>query len=141
MDWGILGVVLVGVAVIAYFNRDRIARELRDDRPPAPPSRPKPTYTPEQIAAATSKGPTRREVARPATTELDTSSGAPRCPNCGGVQFKARRTAGQRAKIGTAAVLSFPISAGAGGLIAAKAVKQRVQCITCGTFYERIGTR
>lgn len=56
------------------------------------------------------------------------------CPLCGGTQFKARRTAGQRTAIGTAGVLT----GGLGAAASAQKRAQKVQCITCGTFFDRI---
>lgn len=58
--------------------------------------------------------------------------GHPACPKCGGTQFKLRRTPGRRAGIGTATVLA----GGVGALAAAG--KQKVQCITCGLFYNTL---
>lgn len=56
------------------------------------------------------------------------------CPRCKGTQFKARRTAGQRTMIGTAGVLT----GGLGAAASARKRGQKVQCVTCGTFYDRI---
>jgi hypothetical protein len=102
-------------------------------------------FTPEEIAAEEARrrrdnggyypGRLRRE---PQPTDLDTSDGIPRCPRCGGEQFKARRTVGQRLGIGVIAAVTFPVSAVGGGMVAAKRIKQKVQCVTCGTFYARI---
>ena len=104
-------------------------------------------FTPQEIAAETARrqrennpypGRPGKRHPRRTSAQLDTSGGLPTCPKCGGTQFKARRTVGQRLKIGTIAVLTAPISAGVGGLAAAKGVRQKVQCITCGAFYERV---
>ena len=59
-------------------------------------------------------------------------AGHPACPKCGGTQFKLRRTPGRRAGIGTATVLA----GGVGALAAAG--KQKVQCVTCGLFYNTL---
>lgn len=105
-------------------------------------------FTPEEIAAEEARrrrdnNPYPEYVGRrkkhtpQEVSELDTSSGAPACPKCGGSQFKARRTVGQRIGIGVITAVSFPVSAAGGGLVAAKRMKQKVQCVTCGTFYNR----
>jgi len=104
-------------------------------------------FTPEEIAAEEARRhrdnggaaiyPSRRRQ-KPEHPELDLSSGAPTCPKCGGAQFKARRTVGQRFRIGVIAAVTLPVSAGGGGMVAAKRIKQKVQCVTCGTFYDRI---
>jgi len=65
---------------------------------------------------------------------MASSDAPPRCPKCGGTQFKLRRTGGQRAAIGTATVLFGLIGAGAG----AAATNQQVQCVTCGLFYSKV---
>lgn len=107
------------------FTPEEIAEEevrRRRDNNPYPQRvgrKPKPTPDPELDA-------------------LDTSGGVPTCPKCGGTQFKARRTVKQRFGIAAVGALTLPISAGAGALAASKGMKQRVQCITCGTFYARI---
>jgi hypothetical protein len=54
------------------------------------------------------------------------------CPKCGGTQFKARRTAGDRTMIALGTVTT-----GVGGILSAQKRQQKVQCVTCGTFYER----
>lgn len=54
------------------------------------------------------------------------------CPKCGGTQFKARRTAGDRTKIAAGTVTT-----GVGGVFSARKNQQKVQCVTCGTFYDR----
>lgn len=102
-------------------------------------------FTPEEIAEEEERRrrenggsyPAKKKRAPEPTGLVQTPDG-PRCPKCGGSQFKARRTLGQRLGIGAATVLSAPVSAGAGGVAAAKVAKQKVQCVTCGTFYERI---
>lgn len=103
-------------------------------------------FTPEEIAAEIERrhrdnDPNyrpRRRRARPESPAIDTATGVPKCPRCGNSQFKARRTVGQRLGIGAIAALTLPVSAGAGGLAAAKGIRQKVQCVTCGTFYDRI---
>ena len=104
-------------------------------------------FTPEEIAAEEARRhrdnggaaiyPSRRQK-RSESLELDLSTGTPVCPRCGGTQFKARRTVGQRLGIGAITAVTLPVSAVGGGLVAAKRMKQKVQCVTCGTFYERI---
>ncbi|QZN86944.1 hypothetical protein [Cellulomonas sp. C5510] len=133
MVWVVVGITVLVIAVIAYFGRERLARELAEMQRTPTSGKPNGQYTEAEIRGAQSKGPARAKT-KAEPPRLDTSDGAPRCPKCGGVQFKARRTVGQRMKVGTATVMT----GGAGGLVAAKAVKQRVQCITCGTFYARI---
>lgn len=56
-----------------------------------------------------------------------------KCPLCGGTQFKARRTARQRA-----AITAGTITTGIGGIMSAQKRGQKIQCITCGTFFDRI---
>jgi len=73
------------------------------------------------------------EVDLPRDDELDTTTGEPRCPHCGGRQFKARRTAGQRGRIAVGWVTT-----GVGAVFAARKHQQKVQCVTCGRFYDRI---
>jgi hypothetical protein len=56
------------------------------------------------------------------------------CPKCGGTQFKARRSKGARVGIAATTIAT----GGLAGLGAAAVTKQRkVQCVTCGTIYER----
>src|SRR5659263_207144 len=115
MGWLIIGGTVIVVAVIAYFARDQIAAdfveiEKREASRPAP--------VPKKVAPV-----------------LDTSSGSPACLKCGGVQFKARRTVGQRFGIGAIGALTLPVSAGAGALVAAKGMKQRVQCVTLSLIH------
>jgi len=118
MAWMIIGGTLLLVAVIAYVGRDQIAVDFVEIE--------------------------KRQASRPAPASkkmapvLDTGSGSPTCPKCGGTQFKARRTVGQRFGIVAVGALTLPISAGAGALAAAKGMKQRVQCVTCGMFYARV---
>ena len=103
-------------------------------------------FTPEEVAEEEARR--RRETdpswkppkdkGRTGSRGLDTGDGGPVCPKCGGTQFKARRTVGQRLGIAAVGTLTLPLSAGAGALAAAKGMKQKVQCITCGTFYARL---
>lgn len=65
--------------------------------------------------------------------ELDTSTGEPRCPHCGGRQFKARRTAGQRGRIAAGW-----LTTGVGAVLSARKHHQKAQCVTCGRFYDLI---
>lgn len=48
------------------------------------------------------------------------------CPHCGGSQFKARRTKAARWGI---------FATGAAGAVVTK--QKKVQCVTCGTIYDR----
>lgn len=59
-------------------------------------------------------------------------SGPPSCPKCGGTQFKLRRSPTRRAGIATAGALT----GGVGALAAAG--KQKVQCVTCGLFFDTL---
>lgn len=64
---------------------------------------------------------------------LEVGPDGPRCPVCHGSQFVARRTSHDRGMIATAAVLT-----GIGAILSARKRQQRVQCVTCGRFYDRI---
>ena len=56
------------------------------------------------------------------------------CPVCGGAQFKARRSKAARVGIAGATLTT----GGLAGLGAAAVTKQKkVQCVTCGTIYQR----
>ena len=84
----------------------------------------------ERMVNKSRKG-TRRisEVGRPS------SGSGLACPNCGGAQFKARRSGAARVGIVGATVLTGGL---AGPVVAAAVTKQtRVTCVTCGTVYLR----
>lgn len=66
--------------------------------------------------------------------ELEHTEAGIRCGRCGGTQFTGRRTAGQRGRILTAGFLS----GGLGSIGSARRNTPKVQCVTCGTFYERL---
>lgn len=55
------------------------------------------------------------------------------CPRCGGMQFKARRSKAARAGVAVSTIAFPPL--GAAAVAATK--KKRVQCVTCGTVYDR----
>lgn len=75
-----------------------------------------------------------REIAETPSDELEATPEGIRCGKCGGTQFKARRTGSQRARIVAVGVLS----GGLGAAGSARRNEQKVQCITCGTFYPRL---
>ena len=57
-----------------------------------------------------------------------------KCPKCGGEQFKARRSGRARFGIGGATVAT----GGLAGAVAFGATKKtKVECVTCGTVYDR----
>lgn len=64
---------------------------------------------------------------------LEQTPNGVKCPKCGGTQFKARRTAGDRGKIAAGWVTT-----GVGAILSARKHQQKVQCVTCGTFYDRL---
>ena len=55
------------------------------------------------------------------------------CPRCGGIQFKARRSKAARAGVAASTIAFAPLGAVAVGVTK----KKRVQCVTCGTIYDR----
>jgi hypothetical protein len=107
--WPVVAIVAVGLGVVAYFLRWPTGA-MRAQMAAA-----------ERDADHRGQGLTLNE------------QGVLACPKCGGTQFKLRRTAGQRVAVGSATVLFGLIGAGAG----AAATDQRVQCVTCGLFYEK----
>lgn len=58
---------------------------------------------------------------------------SPRCPACGGTQFKLRRTPGQRTVVAGGAVTGGLL----GGALGAGVTRQRVQCVTCGRYFDQ----
>jgi len=55
-----------------------------------------------------------------------------KCPNCGGTNFKAKRSI--KGKLGMAAA---GVTVVGGPLVAALAPKTQVKCVTCGTMFKR----
>jgi hypothetical protein len=56
------------------------------------------------------------------------------CPNCGGTQFKARRSGARRLGIAATGIVIAPLGAAAAAAIAKK---NRVECVTCGKQFGR----
>lgn len=107
-EWTFLAWVFAVLAVLVYFSiwptKDMKAQRTTEER--------------EQELRAAGPQMTERGLA---------------CPKCGGTQFKARRTAGDRTRIAAGTVTT-----GVGGIFSARKNQQKVQCVTCGTFYDRL---
>lgn len=88
---------------------------------------------PDGPSAEYADGTWREPVEEPAE-DLELGPDGPRCPVCRGSQFVSRRTGYDRGMIATAAVLT-----GIGAVLSAQKRQPKVQCVTCGAFYDRVG--